>query len=85
MKLMRFELKNNYVFSFDFEDGLKKVVDISDLVKDKISKDELKTARINKEWGCLEFNNGMVDIEPKTLYKYITGSISPEVATHTKK
>ena len=25
---------------------------------------------IDKDWGCLEFNGGMVDIEPKILYKY---------------
>jgi len=31
---------------------------------------ELQTARINKEWGCLEFKDGAVDIEPVTLYKY---------------
>ena len=25
---------------------------------------------LNQEWGCLEFKNGAVDIEPKTLYKF---------------
>jgi len=38
------------------------------LEKSKISKDEIKTAHIDKDWGCLEFKNGLVDIEPNTLY-----------------
>ena len=32
----------------------------------------LNTAQLNKDWGCLEFNDGAVDIEPKTLYRYAT-------------
>jgi hypothetical protein len=29
---------------------------------------ELNSASIDKDWGCLEFKNGLVDIEPKTLF-----------------
>jgi len=40
------------------------------LIGKHVSVDELATAHINTEWGCLEFNAGVVDIEPKTLYHY---------------
>ncbi len=70
MKLKEFKIKNDYIFNFVFENGIKKIVDISSLIQDKVTKEEVKTAHIDKDWGCLEFNNGMVDIEPKTLYNF---------------
>ncbi len=33
--------------------------------------DALNTAHIAPEWRCLEFLNGHVDIDPKTLYRYV--------------
>lgn len=70
MKLKTFEQKCDYEFIFVFENGEQKYSDIKGLVAKYLKPDELKTATINNEWGCLEFKNGTVDIEPNTLYKY---------------
>lgn len=70
MKLVNFKQYGNYIFDFTFEDLSKKKVDISELIKSKVTIEELKSAHIDKDWGCLEFNDGMVDIEPKTLYNF---------------
>jgi len=68
VKLKRFNIKHDYIFDLCFEDGTSKILDLENLLKYKVSKDEIKTAHIDKEWGCLEFKNGLVDIEPNTLY-----------------
>jgi len=73
MKLTNFTREYEYVFTFNFEKGINKTVDISNLIKNKVKKDELETAHLDKDWGCLEFKNGMVDIEPNTLYKFTQG------------
>ena len=72
MKLITFKQYGNYIFDFTFENSFVKKIDISNLIKSKVSMKELNTAHIDKDWGCLEFNNGMVDIEPKTLYNFCT-------------
>lgn len=72
MKLQEFKQINGYIFYLKFDDGLSKEVDLENLLKNKISPEALATARIDKDWGCLEFLNSRVDIEPKTLYKYVT-------------
>lgn len=70
MKLKSFEKKCDYEFLFTFENGEQKQSDIKQLVAKYLQIDELDTAKINEEWGCLEFKDGAVDIEPNTLYKY---------------
>jgi RNAse (barnase) inhibitor barstar len=70
MRLISFKLHDNYIFDLNFEDGAKKKVDLSNLIKSKVTLDELKSANIDKDWDCLEFKNGMVDIDPKTLYHF---------------
>jgi len=70
MKLKEFKIKNDYVFDLKFEDGIVRTVDMSKLIKSKVKVNELNTAHIDKEWGCLEFKNGTVDISPKTLYNF---------------
>ena len=72
MELEQFNIKNNFIFDLKFNDGFITTIDMANLLQNKVTLDELKTARIDKEWGCLEFKDGMVDIEPKTLYKYAT-------------
>jgi hypothetical protein len=69
MKLLNFEKKDHYRFSLTFENGEMKEIDLQHLIGQHVSSEFLDTARINKEWGCLEFKDGAVDIEPKTLYK----------------
>ena len=71
MKLNDFTNINNYIFEFNFENGLHKRVDIAPLIQAKVSLKDLKSAHIDEDWGCLEFNDGMVDIDPKTLYKFV--------------
>ncbi len=74
MRLLRFNNIEGYLFDLAFEDGTEKIVDISTLIGSKINRDDLKSAHIDKEWGCLEFKQGMVDIEPKTLYRFAISS-----------
>ena len=70
MKLLKFENLGKYHFAFKFENDYFEDANLKKLIEKKVSLTELKTAKINKEWGCLEFNNGMIDIEPETLYKF---------------
>ena len=70
MKLKHFEQLTAYTFKLTFENGEIKQTDLKDLIGSHVSLEELDTARLNTDWGCLEFNNGMADIEPKTLYAY---------------
>ena len=61
-----------YRFLLTFENGVAKEADLIDLIGYHASMDGLNTARIDPEWGCLEFKGGQVDIEPKTLYQFAT-------------
>ena len=70
MRLIDFKLHGNYIFDLNFEDGTKKKVDLSELIKSKVTLSELRSANIDEDWGCLEFKSGMVDIDPKTLYHF---------------
>ncbi|MEA1919635.1 MAG: DUF2442 domain-containing protein [Campylobacterota bacterium] len=71
MELNAFSNIDQYIFEFDFEDGTHKIVDIAPLVQSKVSLEDIKSAHIDSEWGCLEFNDGMIDIDPKTLYSFV--------------
>jgi len=71
MKLQDFKQIDGYKFFLTFDDGVQKEVDLNELLKEKVTLQELGSASLDKDWGCLEFKNGMVDIEPKTLYKYV--------------
>jgi hypothetical protein len=80
MKLKHFEHYEGYRFLLTFDNGEIKEVDLIDLIGSDVSVDELNTARIDPEWGCLEFNEGKVDIEPKTVYRFATDNPYKEVA-----
>lgn len=80
MKLKHFEHGNAYRFLLTFENGETKEADLMDLIGQHVSLEALDTARIDAEWGCLEFNGGKVDIEPKTLYQFATADHYKEVA-----
>jgi uncharacterized membrane protein len=72
MKLISYKNLDGYDFYFKFENQKSGKANIQNLISKYVSEEELSTAHLNEEWGCLEFKNGMVDIEPKTLYKYFT-------------
>lgn len=74
MKLKHFEHQEAYRFLLTFENGEVRESDLLDLVGEHVAPDSLHTAQIDPEWGCLEFLNGRVDIEPKTLYRYAHAS-----------
>jgi hypothetical protein len=80
MKLKHFEHYDGYRFLLTFENGEVKEADLADLIGRHVPLDALNTARIGPEWGCLEFNDGSVDIEPKTLYRFATAGHYEEVA-----
>lgn len=80
MKLKHFEHYEGYCFLLTFENGEIKEVDLVDLIGHYVPVDALNTAHIDPEWGCLEFNDGKVDIEPKTLYRFATDKPYQELA-----
>ncbi|NOQ64502.1 MAG: DUF2442 domain-containing protein [Methyloprofundus sp.] len=80
MKLIKFTQQTDYQFILFFENGMSKECDLKELIEKHVSVQQIKTAKINAEWGCLEFNNGMVDIEPKTFYNYAYGIKHQKVA-----
>jgi hypothetical protein len=53
-----------------FENDEIREVDLQGVIGQHVALDDVQTARIDPEWGCLEFPHGRVDIEPKTLYRY---------------
>lgn len=73
MKLKCFEHRGGYCFVLTFANGEAKLVDLQKLIGAYVTSDAVNTARIDPEWGCLEFNGGVVDIEPKTLYQFAMG------------
>jgi hypothetical protein len=68
MKLKQFEHRGNYVFALTFNNGVFMETDLSPLIESHVDVSETNSARIDPDWGCLEFKDGAVDIEPKTLY-----------------
>ncbi|ADL55744.1 DUF2442 domain-containing protein [Gallionella capsiferriformans] len=77
MKLRQFEQQQNYIFGLTFANGEFIETDLTPLIKDHVNATELASARIDQDWGCLEFKDGAVDIEPDTLYKWAKSHISP--------
>ena len=70
MKLINFEYQHDYIFTLTFANNESLVIDLKNLIQQHVNEKNINTAQLNREWGCLEFNNGMVDIDPKTLYEY---------------
>mgnify|MGYP001806035444 FL=1 len=70
MRLQHVEHQEGYRFVLTFENGARREVDLEDLIGQHVALDEVQTARLDPEWGCLEFLDGRVDIEPKTLLRY---------------
>jgi hypothetical protein len=70
MKLIKFKRQVDYQFTLTFENGEIKEIDLKGLIGQYVDINTLNTVHIDSEWGCLEFKGGMVDIEPKTLYRY---------------
>lgn len=71
MKLVNIKHQHGYFFTLTFENGESKEADLSTLIEKYVSPLHLDTAQVNSDWGCLEFDNGRVDIDPKTLYRYV--------------
>lgn len=70
MKLKEIEHQKGYQFFLTFINGEKMIVDLEALISSYVKPQETDSARIDQDWGCLEFNNGKVDLEPSTLYHY---------------
>ena len=83
MKLIEFKHLKGYVFILTFENGETKETDLTNLLAKHVDETNLSTAQLNKDWGCLEFNGGAVDIEPKTLYQYATKEDNNSSGTHS--
>jgi hypothetical protein len=70
--LMRLQGFQNIGFQFllVFTNDQAMVVNLSPLIDEHVAEAGLDSAKIDVEWGCLEFCNGAVDIDPTTLYRY---------------
>ncbi len=80
MKLHQFEQLQSYLFLLSFENGETCQADLEDLIGQHVTVDNLRTAHINLDCGCLEFLDGRVDIEPKTLYRYARSASEKQAA-----
>jgi hypothetical protein len=54
-----------------FETGEVVRANLKMLIGDYVDQSQLASARVDSDWGCLEFNHGQVDIDPKTLYQFV--------------
>ena len=70
MKLLKFKNLGEYRFSLVFEADRFPNLDLKSLIGEKVGLGDLGTARIDEDWGCLEFKDGDIDIEPETLYSF---------------
>ena len=68
MKLKQIKHDQDYQFSLIFANQEAIKVDLEKLISKYVNLEEIATARVNQEWGCLEFKNGAFDIEPQTPY-----------------
>lgn len=80
MKLKQFVHLQDYRFELTFENSETIVADLGTLIADHVAPQETESAQINAEWGCLEFKAGMVDIEPKTLYRFAFSASQQQAA-----
>lgn len=80
MKLIAFKHLSSYRFLLTFENGETLEADLQALIGHHVDLDALDTARLDADWGCLEFNGGTVDIEPKTLFRFAGGRSETRVA-----
>jgi len=84
MKLVHFERLGGYLFRLGFANGEYLVSDLEELIGKHVAPEGLSTARLDGGWGCLEFDGGRVDIEPKTLYRYAKSHPAGEVEREPK-
>ncbi len=82
MRLLHFERTTGFEFLLTFENGETVEVDLQPLLSPYLSEEHLASARIDPDWGCLEFRNGSVDIAPGTLYRFAT-SHRKAINSHT--
>jgi hypothetical protein len=80
MKLKHFKQLDRYRFILTFENCETIEVNLQELIGQHVAVDLLNTAHIDPEWGCLEFLDGKVDIEPKTLYRFAGGTLNQQAA-----
>jgi hypothetical protein len=71
MKLVEFSYLESHCFQLSFEDGSVLEADLSELLRKHLPLNQIHSARIDPDWGCLEFNEGRVDITPQTLLRFV--------------
>lgn len=79
MKLQSFQ-NSGFSFSLTFADGETVRVNLQPLIGEHVLEKDLASARIDPEWGCLEFCDGAVDIAPTTLHRYAVGNRESQAA-----
>ncbi|EIC21306.1 DUF2442 domain-containing protein [Thiorhodovibrio frisius] len=80
MKLKSLQQEQGDRYRLTFDSGEVTSVDLRDLIAHHVSEEQLQTAHLDSEWGCLEFNEGHVDIPPKTLYHFACQQRDRQVA-----
>ena len=71
MKLRQIEQREGYRFRLIFENGEVWEADLQGLIGQHVPEAVLPSARIDPDWGCLEFLEPLADVEPKTLYRFV--------------
>ena len=69
MKLQSFR-NTGFQFSLVFENDEVIAVNLRTLISKYVAENDLDSAKMDAEWGCLEFCDGAVDIDPAILYAY---------------
>ncbi len=72
MKLKTCRFFDGYNAELTFENGEQFRADMAELLRAYVAPNQLGSAHIDAEWGCLEFCDGAVDIEPQSLYRFVT-------------
>ena len=80
MKLAKFEQEAGFEFAVWFENGERVTVNLELLIGNFVSAEQLALGEIDADRGCLQFQNGGVDIEPTTLYRYAMASAKARAA-----
>ena len=69
MKLTKFEQGAGFEFVLTFENDEHVTVNLEPLIGNFVSAEQLASGQSDASWGCLQFLEGSVDIEPNTLYE----------------
>lgn len=69
-KLVSARHLEHYLFFLEFSGGKRLGCDLSPLLAAHLKESDLDSMKVDPDWGCLEFLDGQVDIDPRTLFRW---------------